>query len=249
MALSRSTTATATALATPCSRRSRRRCPATCAPPKGWGASAATNSPGCFGTSTAPTPPPKPARSKPPSMARRCAGAPRRWSSAPPPASRCSARSTVPPTSSPAPTRRCMRARMSGKRSPPSPRVRGEGWAEGAPPLGSERFQKAQTRGNAPHPGLLPARGEKEALRNNIRRELVFDEGNAVAQLQLALLQALHLDDVGARRILQRRNRGVEVAMLLLQARQLRPKLAFFLLRHRRLGRAVGAVKIAFGAV
>jgi hypothetical protein len=42
--------------------------------------------------------------------------------------------------------------------------------------------------------------------------------------------------------MLQRRNRGVEVAMLLLQARQLRPKLAFFLLCHRRLGRAVMAL-------
>ena len=38
--------------------------------------------------------------------------------------------------------------------------------------------------------------------------------------------------------ILQRRDRGIEVAMLLLQARQLRPKLAFFLFRHFRLGGA-----------
>ena len=86
-----------------------------------------------------------------------------------------------------------------------------------------------------------PGGGRGVGSRDNIRRELVLDEGDAVAQLQLALLQALHLDDVGARRLLQRRNRGVEVAMLLLQARQLRPKLAFFLLRHRRLGRAVVA--------
>ena len=56
---------------------------------------------------------------------------------------------------------------------------------------------------------------------------------------QLALLQALNLDDVGARRNLQRRNRDVEVAMLLLQARKLCPQLAFFLFCHRRLGRAV----------
>ena len=34
---------------------------------------------------------------------------------------------------------------------------------------------------------------------------------------------------------LQRSDRGVEVAMLLLQARKLRPKLAFFLFCHRRL--------------
>src|SRR5580704_1048827 len=216
MALSRSTTAMATAPATPCSRRSRRRCPATCVPPTWWRASAATNSPCCCGTSTAPMPTPKPARSRPPCTVRRCAGAPRRWSSAPPPASRCSARSTAPPMSSPAPTRRCTRERMSGRTPPPSPRVRGEGWGEGASPLGSERFQKARTRGNAPHLGLLPARGEKEELRNDIRRELVFDESDAVAQLQLALLQALDLDDVGAQRMLQRRNRSVEVAMLLL---------------------------------
>ena len=94
-------------------------------------------------------------------------------------------------------------------------------------------------------------RGERESRatesRNNIRRELVFDEGDAVAQLQLALLQALHLDDIGARRFLQRRNRGIEVAMLLLQARQLRPKLAFFLFRHFRLGRALVAAALRLG--
>ena len=49
--------------------------------------------------------------------------------------------------------------------------------------------------------------------------------------------------------MLQRRNRGVEVAMLLLQARKLHPKLAFFLLRHRRLGRAVVALGPPLGAV
>jgi hypothetical protein len=76
------------------------------------------------------------------------------------------------------------------------------------------------------------------ALGDDIRRELVFDKGDAVAQLQLALLEALNLDDIRAGRSLQRGDRGVEVAMLLLQAQQLGPKLAFFLLRHRRLGRA-----------
>ena len=84
-----------------------------------------------------------------------------------------------------------------------------------------------------------PRGRRRSRSRNNVRRKLVFDEGDAVAQLQLALLQPLHLDDVGARRVLQRRNRGVEVAMLLLQARKLRPKLAFFLFRHCRLGRAL----------
>ena len=94
-----------------------------------------------------------------------------------------------------------------------------------------------------------PCAGRRRSSRNDIRRELVLDEGDAVAQLQLALLQALHLDDVGARRLLQRRNRGVEVAMLLLQARKLRPKLAFFLFGHRRLGRAVVAPGPPLGAV
>ena len=37
------------------------------------------------------------------------------------------------------------------------------------------------------------------ALGDDVGRELVFDEGDAVAQVQLALLQALDLNDVGAR--------------------------------------------------
>ena len=82
------------------------------------------------------------------------------------------------------------------------------------------------------------------ASRNDVRRQLVFDEGDAVAQLQLALLQALDLDDVAARRFLQRSNRGIEVAMLLQKARKLRPKLAFFLFRHFRLGRALVAATL-----
>ena len=40
---------------------------------------------------------------------------------------------------------------------------------------------------------------------------------------------------IRAGRSLQRGDRGVEVAMLLLQVRKLRPKLAFFLFCHRRL--------------
>ena len=45
--------------------------------------------------------------------------------------------------------------------------------------------------------GLGPRRVMK--LGDDIRGQLVFDEGDAIAQLQLALLQALNLDDVGAR--------------------------------------------------
>jgi hypothetical protein len=80
------------------------------------------------------------------------------------------------------------------------------------------------------------------ALRDDVGRQLVFDEGDAVAQLQLALLQPLDLDDVGAGQPLQRRDRGIEVAMLLLQARQLRPKLAFFLVVIAALTRAASVM-------
>src|ERR1700744_783658 len=69
---------------------------------------------------------------------------------------------------------------------------------------------------------------------DDVRRQLVFDEGDAVAQHQFALLQPLHLNEVGTRRILQRSNRSVEVTMLLQQAPQLRAKLAFLFLRHRK---------------
>ena len=78
--------------------------------------------------------------------------------------------------------------------------------------------------------------------RNNVWRELVLDKGDAVAQQQFALFQALHLDEVRSRRLLQRHNRGIEVAMLLLQARKQRPKLAFFLFCHRRLRSRLNAV-------
>ena len=44
---------------------------------------------------------------------------------------------------------------------------------------------------------LSPLRGERE-LRNNIRRQLVLDGADAVAQHELALLQPLYLDKVGA---------------------------------------------------
>ena len=95
-----------------------------------------------------------------------------------------------------------------------------------------------RARPNAGSGAPVSGPSDNRAVRDDVRRKLVFDEGDAVAQVQFALLQPLHLDDVGARRFLQRRNRGIEVAMLLLQARKLRPKLAFFLFCHRRLGRA-----------
>src|SRR5580698_4562676 len=91
----------------------------------------------------------------------------------------------------------------------------------------------------------FPPRGATNdpPLRDNIGGKLVCDKGDAVAQVEFALFQPLHLDNVGARRFLQRRNRGVEVAMLLLQARKLLPQLAFFLCCHCRPGCAGGGAR------
>ena len=64
-------------------------------------------------------------------------------------------------------------------------------------------------------------------------RQLIFEMRNAVAQVELALLQPLYLQQVGARRVLQGGDRGIKIAVLLLHARQLLPQLAFFVLGHR----------------
>jgi hypothetical protein len=99
-----------------------------------------------------------------------------------------------------------------------------------------QRVETEPLAGMLNHP--VKRRGQVQPIRrlgDDIRGKLILDEGDAVAQLQLAFLKALHLDHVGAGRVLQRGDRGVEVAMLLLQARKLRPKLAFFLFCHRRL--------------
>src|ERR1700682_3318876 len=64
--------------------------------------------------------------------------------------------------------------------------------------------------------------------RNNVGRQLVLDVGNAVAQIELALLEPLDLQQVGAGRMLQCGDRGIKIAVLLLQARQLLLQLAFF---------------------
>jgi hypothetical protein len=75
--------------------------------------------------------------------------------------------------------------------------------------------------------------GHDKVLRDNIRRQLILDRADAVAQDELALLQPLHLDDIGAGGGHQGGNRGIEVAVLLLQAHQLLPQLAFFFFGHR----------------
>jgi len=69
---------------------------------------------------------------------------------------------------------------------------------------------------------------------DDVRRQLVFDERDAVAQIELALLEALHLQQVGGGRILQGGNRNVEVSMLLKEPGQLLSQLALLLWTHRR---------------
>ena len=99
-------------------------------------------------------------------------------------------------------------------------------------PTSSRRCSSTSGQGNLLLAGrirhLNRQRSERGRLRNNIRRDLVFDAADLVAQHQLALLQPLHLDQVGAGRHRQGGDRGVEVAVFLLQARQLLPQLAFF---------------------
>jgi hypothetical protein len=67
---------------------------------------------------------------------------------------------------------------------------------------------------------------------NNVRGELIFDVGDAVAQVKLAFLEPLNLKLIGARGVLQGRDGGVKVAMLLLQSRQLFLQLPLFVSGH-----------------
>src|SRR5258708_807701 len=68
--------------------------------------------------------------------------------------------------------------------------------------------------------------------RNDVGRKLVLDERNPVAQIELALLEPLNLEQVRSRCVLQGQDGHVQVAVLLMQARQLLPQVAFFLLGH-----------------
>src|SRR3954467_13303329 len=78
--------------------------------------------------------------------------------------------------------------------------------------------------------------------RTDVRGQLVLDESYLVAQLQLALFQALHLDDVLAGGRLQRLDGGIEVTVFLAQARELSQKLVSFFFGHvRRMSLAVRA--------
>jgi len=62
--------------------------------------------------------------------------------------------------------------------------------------------------------------------------ELVLDIRDTVPQLELAFLEALNLELVGTGSVLQSRDRGIKVAMLLLEARQLLLQLTLFFFIH-----------------
>lgn len=57
--------------------------------------------------------------------------------------------------------------------------------------------------------------GDRRKLRDDVRGQLILDEADAVAQLELALLQALNLQKIRPGGTVQRLDRGIEVAVLL----------------------------------
>src|SRR5713226_974482 len=68
--------------------------------------------------------------------------------------------------------------------------------------------------------------------RNDVRRQLILDEGNSVAQNEFAFFQALNLDKVDTRDGLQRFDRSVKIAMLLPQPLELCLQLDFLFFGH-----------------
>jgi hypothetical protein len=69
-------------------------------------------------------------------------------------------------------------------------------------------------------------------LGDDVRRDLILDEGDAVAQLQLALLQALQPQQIRRRRLMQGIDRCVEIPVLLLQPRKFGLQLALIFVGH-----------------
>src|ERR1700748_1979179 len=89
--------------------------------------------------------------------------------------------------------------------------------------------QKSSSRRLTAPEFLQPGRARSG---DDVWRDLVFDEGDAVAKLQLALLQPLQPQQVGGRRLMQRIDRRVEIAVLLLQPGELSVQLALIFVGH-----------------
>jgi hypothetical protein len=77
---------------------------------------------------------------------------------------------------------------------------------------------------------LAALRGSRSGY--DVGGELVLDIRDAIPQLKLAFLKALNLELVGTGSVLQSRDRGIKVAMLLLEARQLLLQLTLFFFIH-----------------
>src|SRR5689334_4391469 len=87
-------------------------------------------------------------------------------------------------------------------------------------------FSKSQVkfrRGTA----RLPARSSDDGWGN-----LVFDEGDTIAQLQFALLEPLQAQQIRCGRLMQRIDRRVQIAMRLLQPGKLGVQFALILVGH-----------------
>jgi hypothetical protein len=69
-------------------------------------------------------------------------------------------------------------------------------------------------------------------LGDDIRRNLILDKGDAVAQLQFAFFQTLQPQEVRRRRLMQGIYRRVEIAVLLLQPCKLGFEFALILVGH-----------------
>jgi len=67
---------------------------------------------------------------------------------------------------------------------------------------------------------------------DDVGGNLVFDEGDPVAELELALLQPLQAEQVGRRRLMQCIDRRVEIAVLLLQPGQFGLQHALVIVSH-----------------
>ena len=76
---------------------------------------------------------------------------------------------------------------------------------------------------------VLPGMTE---LGNDVRCYLVLDEGDAIAQLQLAFFQPLQAQQIWRGRLVQGINRRVEIAVLLLQPGELSFEFALIFVGH-----------------
>lgn len=85
--------------------------------------------------------------------------------------------------------------------------------------------------------GGRPRASARRFLRNfvsgdDVGGNLIGDDRNPVAQLQLAFFQALQLQQIGGGRALEGVDRGVEVAVFLSQAGQFGREFAIFVVVH-----------------